>query len=93
MVALRVTAEYLEPLASKSRKPVKTFILDQKVIAGLGNIYADECLALSGILPMRLANTLSHDEIVALHEAINAVIAQGIKNRGTTFRDYKDGEG
>lgn len=87
------TAEYLEPLASKSRKPVKTFILDQKVIAGLGNIYADECLALSGILPMRLANTLSHDEIVALHEAINAVIAQGIKNRGTTFRDYKDGEG
>ena len=59
------TAEYLEPLASNSRKPVKTFILDQKVIAGLGNIYADECLALSGILPMRLANTLSHDEIVA----------------------------
>ena len=87
------TAEYLEPLASNSRKPVKTFILDQKVIAGLGNIYADECLALSGILPMRLANTLSHDEIVALHEAINAVIAQGIKNRGTTFRDYKDGDG
>lgn len=87
------TVEYLEPLAAKSRKPVKTFILDQKVIAGLGNIYADECLALSGILPMRLANTLSHEEVVALQAAINAVIAQGIKNRGTTFRDYKDGEG
>lgn len=87
------TVEYLEPLAAKSRKPIKTFILDQKVIAGLGNIYADECLALSGILPMRLANTLEHEELVALHKAINAVIAQGIKNRGTTFRDYKDGEG
>lgn len=87
------TAAYLAPLAAKSRKPVKTFILDQKVIAGLGNIYADECLALSGILPMRLANTLSGEEVAELCKAVNAVIAQGIKNRGTTFRDYKDGEG
>lgn len=87
------TADYLAPLAEKSKKPIKTLILDQKVIAGLGNIYADECLALSKILPMRLANTLSRNEINELCEAINAVIAQGIKNRGTTFRDYKDGEG
>ena len=87
------TAAYLAPLAAKSRKPIKTFILDQRVIAGLGNIYADECLALSGILPMRLANTLSQAEIEELCKAVNAVIAQGIKNRGTTFRDYKDGEG
>lgn len=85
--------EYLAPLVAKSRKPIKTFILDQKIIAGLGNIYADECLALSKIMPMRLANTLNQDELVKLCEAINAVIAQGIKNRGTTFRDYKDGEG
>ena len=63
------------------------------MIAGLGNIYADECLALSGILPMRLANTLSGEEVAELCKAVNAVIAQGIKNRGTTFRDYKDGEG
>lgn len=87
------TAEYLAPLAKKSRKAIKTFILDQHNIAGLGNIYADECLSLSGILPMRKAETLTLDEITALCEAINAVIAQGIKNRGTTFRDYKDGEG
>lgn len=87
------SAEYLAPLAAKSRKPIKTFILDQKIIAGLGNIYADECLALSKILPTRIANTLSAEEISRLCDAINAVIAQGIKNRGTTFRDYKDGEG
>lgn len=87
------TPAYLAPLAAKSRKPIKTFILDQKIIAGLGNIYADECLALSKILPMRLANSLNGDEIVRLCEAINAVIAQGIRNHGTTFRDYKDGEG
>lgn len=87
------TREYLQPLAAKSRKPIKTFILDQKIIAGLGNIYADECLALSGINPLRLANTLCEAELEELCKAINAVIAQGIKNRGTTFRDYKDGEG
>lgn len=85
--------EYLAPLAKKSRKAIKTFILDQHVIAGLGNIYADECLALAGILPMRVASSLSNEEIEKLCEAINSVIAQGIKNRGTTFRDYKDGEG
>lgn len=87
------TVEYLVPLAAKSRKPVKTFILDQKIIAGLGNIYADEALALAGILPMRLANSLTFEELTRLHSAANAVIAQGIRNRGTTFRDYKDGEG
>lgn len=87
------TPEYLAPLARKARKPVKTFILDQKIIAGLGNIYADESLALSKILPHRHANTLSEEEIKELCKAINIVIAQGIKNKGTTFRDYKDGEG
>lgn len=87
------TVDYLEPLANKSRKAIKTFILDQKNIAGLGNIYADECLALAKILPMRLANTLTHTDIINLCQAINQVIAQGIKNRGTTFRDYKDGDG
>ena len=88
-----MTYEYLAPLAAKSRKPIKTFILDQRIIAGLGNIYADECLALSAIKPMRVANTLSETEIKALIEAVNAVIAQGIKNKGTTFRDYKVGDG
>ena len=83
----------MRPVIAKSRKPIKTLILEQTFIAGLGNIYADECLALSGILPMRTANTLTDEEIDRLHDAINKVIEQGIANRGTTFRDYKDGEG
>ena len=87
------TAGYMRPVIAKSRKPIKTLILEQTFIAGLGNIYADESLALSGILPMRTANTLTDEEIDRLHDAINKVIAQGIANRGTTFRDYKDGEG
>lgn len=87
------TGEYLAAAAAKSRKPVKNFILDQRNIAGLGNIYADECLALAGILPYRAVNTLKPAELESLYEAINRVIAQGIRNRGTTFRDYRDGEG
>lgn len=87
------TPAYLAERARESRRPVKTFILDQRMIAGLGNIYADEALALAGISPLRAASSLQEEEIAALHGAINAVIAQGIRNRGTTFRDYKDGEG
>ena len=88
-----LTVDYLFSLALKSRKPLKTFILDQTIIAGLGNIYADEALFLAGIKPTRLACDVEKKEIPKLIKAINQVISQGIKNRGTTFRDYKDGEG
>jgi len=88
-----LTAEYLQAKAQGSRKPIKTFILDQTKIAGLGNIYADEALAVAGISPLRLAGAVKKSEFPKLVEAINQVIAQGIKNHGTTFRDYKDGEG
>lgn len=88
-----LTADYLMDRAKGSRKPVKTFILDQTVIAGLGNIYADESLAVAGISPMRLAGDVEEVEFPKLVEAINRVISQGIRNHGTTFRDYKDGEG
>lgn len=88
-----LTVEYLSPLFKKSRKPVKTFILDQTIIAGLGNIYADEALFLAGINPLRLACDVKAKELPKLLRAINEVIAQGIKNKGTTFRDYQDGEG
>lgn len=88
-----LTVQYLLPLVTKSKKPIKTFILDQTVIAGLGNIYADEALAEAGIAPLRLACDVTKKELAVLIKAINKVIAQGIKNHGTTFRDYKDGEG
>ncbi len=87
------TPAYLAPLAARARQTVKAFILDQRRIAGLGNIYADEALFASGLAPARLANSLGEEEVAALVAAINQVIAQGIANRGTTFRDYRDGEG
>ena len=84
---------YLKKILATKKAPVKNVLLDQKNIAGLGNIYVDEALALSGIRPDRKADELDGMEIKKLHKAILAVIAQGIENGGTTFRDYKDGEG
>ena len=88
-----LTAEYLTPIISRKSAAIKGVILDQKVIAGLGNIYADEALFVAGILPDRNADLVTVEECEKLIAAINQVIAQGIKNHGTTFRDYKDGNG
>lgn len=88
-----LTADYLASICSKRSASIKGVILDQKVIAGLGNIYADEALFVAGVLPQRPANSLSEAEITKLIEAVNAVIAQGIKNHGTTFRNYQDADG
>ncbi len=88
-----LTVDYLQAQAGRKKVPVKNFILDQTVIAGLGNIYADEALFVAGIVPTRGIDTLTAGEYRALLEAVNQVITQGIANKGTTFRDYKDGEG
>ena len=87
------TTEYLQAMAKKSRQAIKSFLLDQRKIAGLGNIYADEALAVAGIRPTRVAAGLSGKKIAALHAAVNQVIAQGLRHRGTTFRNYQDAEG
>jgi formamidopyrimidine-DNA glycosylase len=78
--------------AFKGRKaPVKNLILDQHVVAGIGNIYADESLFAAGIRPDREAGTLAADEIDRLCRAIKKVLKNSIEQRGTTFRDYRDG--
>ena len=71
--------------------PVKSVLLDQKVVAGIGNIYADEVLFTAGIHPARKACELSEDELVRLHAAIKEIITRAVESRGTTFRDYRDG--
>lgn len=88
-----LTGEYLYECCKRRRIAIKGVILEQNIIAGLGNIYADEALFFAGILPQRKGNTLSLRECRALVEAINVVIKQGVLNHGTTFRDYKDGNG
>lgn len=87
------TAAHLKSILQKSRSKIKSFLLNQKQISGLGNIYADEALAAAGIHPQRPAAQLTVAESGRLYTAINQVIADGIRDGGTTFRDYRDGNG
>ena len=67
---------------------LKTLLLDQSFIAGVGNIYADEALWKGRLHPLRAADTLTPVEVRRLHRAVRAVLRQGIANRGTSFGDY-----
>ncbi|HMB66054.1 MAG TPA: DNA-formamidopyrimidine glycosylase [Patescibacteria group bacterium] len=78
----------------KNRKTaIKKVLLDQKLVAGIGNIYADESLFLSGIRPDRLAHELKPEEVRVLHGNIKKVLKKGVKHRGTTFNNYVDSQG
>ncbi|MGE5425825.1 MAG: bifunctional DNA-formamidopyrimidine glycosylase/DNA-(apurinic or apyrimidinic site) lyase [Bacillota bacterium] len=77
----------------KRKAPVKAVILNQKLIAGLGNIYADESLFAAKIDPSRSASSLKDGEIRELHRAIVNIIRKAVKARGTTFRNYVDAFG
>ena len=80
--------------ALRGRKaPVKALLLDQKLVAGLGNIYADEVLFRSGIHPAQPAGYLTGEALDALYRAANQVIGEAMACRGTSFSDYRDGNG
>ena len=87
------SAGYLMEKLSKSNIPIKTAILNQKNVAGLGNIYADEVLFVSGISPLRTAKSISAEEWETLAQNMRKVLLDAIENRGTTFSDFLDGEG
>ncbi|WP_425057679.1 Formamidopyrimidine-DNA glycosylase [Sporomusa carbonis] len=87
------TLEYFTAMLSKRRAKIKSVLLNQQLIGGLGNIYVDEALAIAGINPERIASTISETEVKYLYQAVNQVIADGIAHGGTTFRDYRDGTG
>jgi formamidopyrimidine-DNA glycosylase len=84
-------AAYLLSIIKGRRTAIKNLILDQSLIAGIGNIYADEALFLARIRPDRAAASLNPEESLRLSRAIKRVLKQGIEKRGTTFRDYRDG--
>jgi formamidopyrimidine-DNA glycosylase len=80
--------------ALKGRKtPVKSVLLDQSRIAGIGNIYADEACFAAGVDPRRLAGSIKKPQVVRLHKAIQDVLLFGVESRGASFRDYQDVEG
>ena len=87
------TAEYLEDITRRVKAPIKNLLLDQRKIGGIGNIYADEALFLAHVHPRRQAGSLSHEECRSLWASVNQVIEAGIRDGGTTFRDYRNGAG
>jgi formamidopyrimidine-DNA glycosylase len=87
------TDAYLSGLLRGSRQAVKKLLMDQRRIAGVGNIYANEALWRAGIDPSRQGCTLRAPEIAALHEAVVSVLREAIAARGTSFRDYRDASG
>lgn len=82
------TLECFEKQFENRRASIKSLLLDQSFIAGLGNIYTDEVLFMAGINPGRKANTLSREEIKKIYKSIRKLLKLGIKYGGTTFSDY-----
>jgi formamidopyrimidine-DNA glycosylase len=76
-----------------SRSPIRNWLLDQKRIAGIGNIYASEALFRARVRPARPANSLTRPEATRLHAGIREVLEASIAARGTTISDYRDGNG
>ena len=76
-----------------SRSPVRSWLLDQRKVAGVGNIYANEALFLAGIHPARRACTVRRHEAEALHQALKSVLTDAVRAGGTTIRDYRNAQG
>ncbi|HEX6128432.1 MAG TPA: bifunctional DNA-formamidopyrimidine glycosylase/DNA-(apurinic or apyrimidinic site) lyase [Candidatus Limnocylindria bacterium] len=86
------SARFAARLRGRSAR-LKTLLLDQSFVAGVGNIYADEALWRARLHPLRAADTLTPQEVRRLHRAVRAVLRQGIANRGASFSDYVDAQG
>jgi formamidopyrimidine-DNA glycosylase len=80
-------------LLKRRSAPIKAVLLDQAVLAGVGNIYADESLFHAGIDPRKAANRISRPAAERLHRAVVDVLEEAVGDRGSSFRDYVDGQG
>ncbi len=84
------TAVRLDEVLRSTTRTVKAALLDQRGVAGLGNIYVDEACHLAGVRPQRRCHTLTRAQRAALHAAIPAVLVSAIRNRGSSTDDYRD---
>ena len=87
------TLAHLRAMARGRRAPVKSFVLDQRRIAGIGNIYADEALFRAQIHPLRPAGSLSRSQLSALRDAIEEALLAGIEAKGATIDDFRHVDG
>lgn len=85
-------AEYLESYFKNRKAPIKSVIMDNKILVGVGNIYASESLFLSRINPLKPAQNLTKSEILELTQSIILVLNQAIQEGGTTLRDFVNGD-
>lgn len=92
-ISLDFTTAYLYDKLKSSSRVIKPFLLDQTIVAGLGNIYVDEALFLAKIRPSRQANRISKASAARLHDAIITVLQRGLAHGGTTIRDFVNGTG
>ncbi|MGD2045782.1 MAG: bifunctional DNA-formamidopyrimidine glycosylase/DNA-(apurinic or apyrimidinic site) lyase [Gemmatimonadota bacterium] len=92
-LAASFTGEMLWERLRRSRSPVRSWLLDQKRIAGIGNIYANEALHLAGVHPQRPARSVTRAEAGALHRGVRRVLREAINAGGTTLRDYRNASG
>jgi formamidopyrimidine-DNA glycosylase len=92
-LAEEFTPELLLDRAASSSVAIKSWLMDQRRIVGIGNIYASEALFRAGIDPRRPARSLTPPETTRLHAAARAVLQESIGFRGTTLLDYRDAEG
>ena len=89
----RFTTEHLRALARGRRAPIKALLLDQKQIAGVGNIYADEALFRAGVHPLRPAGRLSAQQHASLRDGIVEALRAGIDARGASIDDFRHVDG
>jgi formamidopyrimidine-DNA glycosylase len=89
----KFTFEYFKNAIGVKRKNIKTALMEQNLVAGIGNIYSDEILWLAGIHPLRTANTLSEKELKKIYESIKPVFKRALKARGSSYVDYRDAFG
>ncbi|MFC2047505.1 bifunctional DNA-formamidopyrimidine glycosylase/DNA-(apurinic or apyrimidinic site) lyase [Chloroflexota bacterium] len=82
------THQVLVQLLKNRRAPIKAILLDQTIIAGIGNMYADEALFAAKIHPLGSGSSLSHDEVERLHRAIQQVLQAAINNKGASIVNY-----
>jgi len=87
------TAAHLSGVLRATTQPVKRVLMEQRKIAGIGNIYANEALWRARIDPSRAGATVSPGEAALLRDSIVAVLSEAIEARGTSFRDYRDASG
>lgn len=84
---------YLIEKCTGRKQSIKTFIMDSRIVVGVGNIYANEALFLAGIHPARAAGRIGRARLATLTECIKQVLRAAIQQGGTTLRDFTDGEG